>query len=116
MSSKYNPHPPEHYPYKWLAQAKRAAANPEKHFDVEVTLTTGQAETKMQRLRAFGKGLEQFPGACPSEITALLKAGYTMRFKRIEAPGPHWRFVIYLYFDRSRWKFVELPREPSAGG
>jgi len=116
MSSKYKPHGPEHYPMRWLTQARRAAAEPEKHFDVEITMTESQAETKMQRLRAFAKGLELYPGACPVEITELLRAGYTMRFKRLERPGPHWRFVVYLYFDRSRWKFIELPENPAAGG
>ena len=116
MTSRYKPHGPEHYPPLWLTQAKRAAAEPEKLFDVEIAETPRQAQTKMERLRAFKHGLEAHPGACPPEITALLKAGYSMRFKRLERPGPHWRFVIYVYFDRSFWKFVELPQNPPAGG
>ncbi len=116
MTSRYKPHGPEHYPPLWLTQTRRAAATPEKLFDVEITQTARQAETKMERLRAFAKGLEAYPGACPPEIAELLQAGYTLRFKRLERPGPHWRFVVYLYFDRSRWKFVELPQNPPAGG
>lgn len=116
MSSKYKPHGPDHYPFRWLAQAQRAAAEPGKDFDVEVTLTESQAETKMQRLRAFAKGLELHPGAVPGEITERFLAGYSLRFKRLERPGPHWRFVVYLCFDQSRWKFVELPKNPSEGG
>lgn len=116
--SDYKPNPPTNYPAVWLAQAKRAAAAPGTWFDVEVSPDVSKADRRMERLRAFGKGLLQFPSYAP-EVAELLRAGYTFRCKKVEKPMMHWKFVVYLSIQPPKTNaggYAELAQKALAGG
>lgn len=115
--SDYRPNPPTNYPQLWLAQARRAAAAPGDWFDVEVSPDGSKADRRMERLRAFGKGLLQFPGYAP-EVAAMLREGYTFRLKKEEKPAMHWKFVVYLSLQPPRPERVsygELAKKAAEG-
>lgn len=112
--SDYNPNPAGHYPFRWTAQAKAAAAAPGQWFDVEVTLTAAQAQRKMERLRAYAKGLRSFPQAEPG-LTEKLTEGFDLRFKKVEKPGLHWQWVVYLSFQPCKPDVAELLEKALSG-